>query len=352
MAASPSTPWSVSAGISGRRMSADFSFGLPKGIPWLSVLGLGSYGPGDRGLYDGGSPVSYTDGTVGLSGGPSLTDTTFNSSTQVGDTGRTDILGDPISEVRFHSYEVSHSYTTSLDDVPGDSDLGAGVFVRFSGSLPQLAGFTPSLSLQWTGLRTSAGITDERFATITAIEHRTDYTYAYDAFILSPDGTGFVIYDADSLPGNADPRKGKRSSSRVVDYVDAFATADLDVLLNEVALSVDVQRYITPKLSLALSLGPTLNFVNTDFDGTVEWRRRSTGRTLVRETMHESKTEIEIGFMAALFARYDLTPDQKWFVEAHAGYHWLNEVNWKAGTASGSVDLASWDVGVGFGHRF
>ncbi len=345
----PRSPWSVTGGFSTRRIRSDVQFGIPSGVPWLDLLGLESSGRGDVGLASPDGERQYDDGRVGEGDVISLTN--FNNPSQVSATGRVDLLGDSITEVRFHSSATSHSLGFSSQDLPSESDTGVGGFLRLSGSLGDFHGFTPGLSLQWTGVRSQTGFANQQFATVEVVEERSDYAYAYDAFLLAQN-FGFVIVNADGLPGSLDPRRTERSTSRTVAFVDAFATADLDVTLHELALSIDLQRYVLPRLAVALSVGPTLNFVNRDFDATVNWVVRGSGRTLLRESIHDSANDVKIGFMATLMARYDLVPSRKWYLEAHAGYHWLDDLQWQAGTASGKVELASWDFGLGVGYRF
>jgi len=349
----PSTAWSVTAGLASRRMSVDVNAGLPQGIPWLGLLGLGRPGPGDVGLFDGTGPRRYENGSIGGFSGSSLSEVTYNDRGQARPTGRLDALGDPITEVGFGSYSLSQSLITQAFDLPGDSDRGLGAFVRFSGSFGGWKGLNTGVSLGWTGVKMSSGLQGQAFGRFTAVEHRTDYGYAYDAFILDTSSqTAFLVFDTSGLPGFETPRRSARESQRVVDRIDARLTSDLDVALNEVEFTFDVERYITSRFAVALSVGPTLDAVSIDFDATARYVSQRTGRSLVQESVHDSSTHVVVGFMAQMMVRYDLTPKRIWHLEAHAGYHWLPKVDFAVGDSGGDIELSSWDVGVGIGRRF
>lgn len=349
--ATPDYRWSLSAGLATRSLDAGFDLEVPRDIPWQSLLGLRSSGRGDVGLSSG-NPVTYDNGSI-LGDDFGLSDSTFHSSSQIQPTGRTDILGDPVNELRFNTSSTTHSVSLSVtDELPGDSDEGAGGYVRFTGRLGQLQGFTGALSLTWTGWSGDAAVQDFDVATVTAQSHRTTYTYLYDIFFALPPDAAFVILEAAGLDGNLPPRKRSRDKTRTVAIIDGIYTADLDVMLNEIALTFDVERQLTQRLGLALSIGPTLNVVSTDFEATLRWVQRGNGRTLLSQSWHDSSTEVEVGFMAQLLARFNLTRDGRWFLEAHAGYHWLDDIGVDAGAAGASIDLSSWDVGLGVGVRF
>lgn len=349
--AHPAHRWSLSAGLATRSLDASFDLDVPRDIPWQSLLGLRASGRGDVGLSSGG-PVTYDNGSI-LGDSFGLSEAEYHSSSQIQPTGRIDILGDPVNELRFNSQRTTHSISTSVtDDLPGDSDEGAGGYVRFSGRVGTLRGFTGALSLTWTGWSGDAALENIDVATVTAQRHRTNYTYLYDIFFALPPDMAFVLLDGSGFDGNLSPRKQASEKTKSAAIIDGLYSADLDVMLNEIALTFDVERQLTQRLGVALSIGPTLNVVSTDFDATLRWVQRGSGRTLLSQSWHDSATEVVVGFMAQLLARFDLTRDGRWFIEGHAGYHWLDEVGWSAGAAGGSVDLSSWDVGVGLGLRF
>ena len=349
----PTTPWSVTAGLASRRMNVDYSAGLPSGVPWLGLLGLGSAGRGDVGLFDGSGTRHYDNGQVGGFAGSALAEGIHTTSGQLRPTGRTDVFGAPVYELAFNSYAISHSLTAQTFDLPGDSDQGLGAFVRFSGSFGGWRGFNTGLSVGWTGVKMSSALRDQLFGRFIASEHRTDYGYAYDAFFTGPPGsTSFLIFDGASLPGFADPRRTARQTQRVVDQVDALFSSDLNVTLNEVAFTFDVERYLTPRFAIALSAGPTLNAVTTDFAATATYASQRTGRALLQQSLHDSHTHVVIGFTTQLMVRYDLTPRRVWYLEAHAGYHWLPNVDFAVSRFGGDIDLSSWDIGIGLGRRF
>ncbi|HSI61495.1 MAG TPA: hypothetical protein VLE43_00215, partial [Candidatus Saccharimonadia bacterium] len=135
--ATPTYPWSFSAGVTTRSIDADFHLSAPA-LNWHG-LARQQRGLGDVGFFSGGAIRRYDNGSVGpdlnvLSGVSERSGTAIAQGGHVYSEGRTAaFIGLPLTSFDFYSH--SYSYSSSLQsksvDV-SDSDVGVGPYLEFS----------------------------------------------------------------------------------------------------------------------------------------------------------------------------------------------------------------------------
>ena len=171
-------------------------------------------------------------------------------------------------------------------------------------------------------------------------------------------GEGFIIYDpaAYSAAGGGEgflpPRRSvqsSRSSGIAATYVPV-ATTRLQVSLNEVVFAAQYQRHLTERLHVGLSLGPTLNVIDSGLDTSVAWFMNGGARPVATTSAHTSSTDVKIGLMAQVSLSFDLT--KRLFMEAHGSFRWVDPVDVGGALASVRVNPSSWEGGLGVGWRF
>lgn len=361
--------WSIGAGIVFRDIEGDFtlkSTGPPPGVR------LG--GRGDVGLQSGdGRVIRYDDGSVGPAFGKNgrfdrglppdgTAYTVTTSGSQFTNTGRTTFFGDPIYNVAFHSnlgiYESNTSHSS-------DEELGVGPYLelRYAVFRGPKADVNIVLGYSWVSADLDSGTST--LATYT----RYDYTYNYDyAFLpstfggLLPGSPGlnlngpFPFFDwsyAIINPGGGFAGgQGYRSphkTSAIAQQSVLRGQASLDIDLHEIVLAPELQFDLWRRTQVGISVGPTLNFIDSDIDATAGWYRRSGGKAFKTYRFNDSDTDVKLGVAAQLTLTIDLT--KRLYFQASGSYRYVPDVHVEAGFASAAIDTSSWQGAVGFGVR-
>ncbi|MEY4483647.1 MAG: hypothetical protein RL693_1099 [Verrucomicrobiota bacterium] len=378
--------WSIGAGMVARQIEADFSLRSPGA---LNTSGLYSRrsgsGRGDVGFFTGGTGTTqYDDGSVGpeslISPAAGLSGGTINTPSQVSDSGRTwqSFSGDDtIYNIAFHTRGTDYNYANQY--VPGvyessDEEVGLGPYVelRYAAIQGDKLGVNILFGYSWVGadLASGAGIS----ATHTIVENRNQrrYTYGYDyiqlpgviqsspfPFVSDNGFSSLLVFDGDAAtlaagdPGSQFQNPRKRASSNrsahTVAQFYAIGSADLDIDLHELVLAPEISAQVGKRLHIGLSVGPTLNFINTDFDSHAAWYRRGSSKPITTYNFNQSGTEIMLGVAAQTTVTYDLT--DRIYLQGSASYRYVQDFDVTAGSGSANVDLSSWQGAVGLGIR-
>lgn len=361
--------WRWSVGYAVRNFEADFKTPAPGLGPIAPYLG----GIGDVGFYRGGSGVlSYEDGFVGPGYGDG---TAFGSVTSDWATpgnpadpnfdrfGPIFAIGPGLDRRDTKTFHAKMFQGPDDEAKASGEGSGFGPYVRMSLTLAESESGSLGLSVTWTGLH---GQMDA--SSFLGHPRRTDFIYTYDdIYFVEPNGpvpnsfisaNGLVI-DADAV--NAlyeqafgthgtfrNPRKSTQSYT-ITDWT-AAGYSSLDVRLNEIFLSADAVWKPRRGWELGLSAGPTLNVVGTTLNSRTAWVRND-GLAVPGATTRQNDTHVAVGAGVQGVARYDLTRDGRAFIEARAGYKWLNDIAIKGPAASADLDLSDWEVGLGVGIR-
>ena len=361
--------WSIGAGLTYRQIDADFDI-RPVGRP-LSFHRDPS-GRGDVGLFLGGDGIkSYNDGSVGpdYEGGDGSAYTVINSPGQLTDTGRItdfEVVADgqvPIYNVAFHT-----SYAESSEQYGGrpyhdsDTDDAFGPYVELRYAAYQGSDLSVNLMLGYSYISGDLGSDKGLLATESVDRTSSRYTYNYDYDAVNAGALGasypfvdgaYSIIDPDGSyaqgAGFQAPHKSSNSSTgRIASYYEV-GQAQLDVDLHEIVLAPEI-AFQTGILHVGLSVGPTLNFVNTDFDASASWYRTGSSHAVKTYHVSESKSDVELGVMGQISLQVDVTKNI--FLQGSASYRYVPTVDTAAAFASSQLDLSSFSGSAGLGVRF
>ncbi|CAN5838149.1 hypothetical protein BH11VER1_BH11VER1_35530 [soil metagenome] len=364
--------WSVGAGIVFRPMDANFKLSSPGPLS----LSRASSGRGDVGFATlGDGVVHYDDGFVGPSygfGDGNTPDGTaygqINSAGQLSPTGRVDGSSENIYDLRFHSHRISYdSQYSSNSHEASDSDLGIGPYVELRYVAYQAAAFDVNVFLGYSWVSAAFGSGEGLLATQSL--HRTNdrYTYRYDHYSESSgadvgpfpfaDTGAYTVVDAGlsnstgySKGGNLPPSKSRRSHEKTIATYYLTGQADLDIDLHEIVLAPEISfALLGNRLHVGLSAGPTLNFINSEFQATSQWYKSGTSKPVKTYNFHDSATDVELGVMGQVTASFDLT--SRLYIQASGSYRYVSSVDVGGDLANASFDPTSWQSSVGLGFR-
>jgi len=191
---------------------------------------------------------------------------------------------------------------------------------------------------------------------------RTDSTFEYSypyfrAFEATPNSSSHFPFTNDSLL--ADPRrfenifavdtrhKSQSTTTSLIHYY-ALTSGSVDVSMQTLSLATDLAWKPFKRCEVGVSVGPTLNLVNTSTDLSTDWIRED-GLLLARLQDHEERTDFKLGLRVLARARYDLTPEGRWFIEARGGYEWMQDIDLGIGLQASTLDATSWQAGGAIG---
>ena len=350
-------------GVSFRTVDVSFSTRSVSPLR-LNDIGFQSFGPGDVGLFEGGSqPVAYLDGVVGPQSGPGFAEGTIQSVGQVSDSGRV-ALAQPVQRLQFSSFETNFASTLSpFGSQTSDAESAVGPFVelvfplRDNGEkfLNAFIGYTqatasPGSVYQFSGLQTIRGTT-------------TLFTYNYDFidFVGAPgasyplDVNDLIVFDAaaaiagssDLTGGVIDPTQSQQSASSTLGLF-AVTKSDLDLVLHEIPIGLEVGRHIG-KTKISLRGGPTINIANLSLTESTVWIAPGISAPIARQINRHSDTPVRIGAFLGINLTHPLNDDGSFYFTAHGSYRWVDSISIHAGGSTADVDLSSWEGGIGFG---
>jgi len=341
--------WSIGAGIVFREIESDFTLNSP--LPFRSL------GRGDVGLHKAGSnTINYDDGRIGPGYGifdghrPDGTSyVVINSKSQLTKTGRIDTFGNPIYNLAFHTFDTTytpHSFHSS------DEDLGVGPYVELRYTVCQGASMDVNLMLGYSWVSADLGS-----GTGVLMDRSTSYyTYNYEYDVVAAGAlTGkYPFHDgayAITNPGGSyndgtyrGPKKSKHSD---VDHL--LGRADLNVDLHEIVLAPELMFAPCKGVRVGIQVGPTLNFINSDFDAVAWWDGGSHKHGSKSYKVHDSGTDVKLGVATQVTLMVDLT--RRLFFQASASYRYVPSVDVGTGFGTASIDTTAWQSALGFGLR-
>ncbi len=332
--------WSITAGASVRQITADFRLQTP-----------------DPGLFRRGGPVVYDDGEVGpdgfkKNGLPFFDDGTalgtVNDRSQLSPTPRLDgPIPFPLSELKFHAFVA--------DDLHSDDEVTPGGFVQLRYTAAEWAGADVNLlfGYSWTpadlssGLRSLSGSSQRYRYDHTVLATNIDLPGA--RFPFEDDFSGTIhdarkynnFYGAGAIPPREDHAGGSSSY--------ALGRAQLNVDLHEIVIAPEIQFRVTDRCHVGVSVGPTLNILDTDLRARVTTHQRGQSRAVRSFRLNESSTEFRVGVAAQVSFTLDIT--SRFFLEAASGYRYVPKIDIGADFAHAAVDASSWQTQLGFGLR-
>jgi len=385
----PTTPWSISAGATVRSVRASFHNVAPPALNGLAFIHTLSSDT-DPGLFTGGTgTVFYSDGQVGPdynlkyfpSNGPSGDALgIINRSSQVTpNTGTETSTGTPIATINFHDTQTVYSYSPKAmlhGYGAADSDVGVGPYVNLSYAVFSTPTDSISVMAGWSFVQTTpkSGAQALGVETVTQTQTTLNHTYSYNydqglGTAANPgtsfpfNGTsqatgGFIVYNpalysgVPSGDGFLPPHEGTTSSatSKVLATFVPVASSNLRVNSNEVVFAATYEHAILPWLHVGVSVGPTLNVIDSSINTTVDWYMNGRSSPVASAGWHNDENAFKVGAMGQVNIQADIT--KSLFVELHGSYRWVNSESITNGPASATVNVSSWEGGLGLGLRF
>jgi hypothetical protein len=131
----------------------------------------------------------------------------------------------------------------------------------------------------------------------------------------------------------------------------ALSRTHLDVDLHEIPLGLEWGRRIG-RSEWALRGGLTLNAVDLDLTTRTDWYLRGNGTPFASFVSEESSSEFACGAYLGASVTYPLNEDGSVYFRAHASYHWVDDIIVSTANAVSTVELSSWEGGIGIGVVF
>lgn len=397
--------WSIGVGMVARQIGTDFNI---KGPGALNTNGLfnrrSGSGRGDVGFFRGGNNTNpslgepggdgtviydngfvggqYYDSVMGIPDGTAYG--TINSASQLVSNGRNSGGQNPVTgqnagdnglyDLTFYSHNTSYQYLNNYTSTPfntSDNEVGVGPYIELRYAIFQAPHFDVNIlfGYSWTSadLGSGDGVTAIQTVTQKMTSNRYGYTYDYNPFWtdLDPatstfpfiDDQSSTIFDAalfnSSYPGAqaVAPRKrhSSRTSNKTVASFYAIGSATLDVDLHELILAPEIMFDIANRFRAGVTVGPTLNIIETGLDTHVAWYNTSSHKPVATASASSNETTVKLGVAAQVTAQYDIT--KRVYVEASASYRYVPSFDVRSGSATASVDTASFQGAVGLGFR-
>lgn len=355
-------------GVSVRKIGFRHSFTAPSPLRLTRFFATPS-GPGDVGLFTATSgPIEYADGRLDFGFDPGLAKGVINNPGQLTDTNRdsSGFVGS-IDRVTFSSSETAYSDTMTDFSSSGStsSDEEAAMpFVEWVVPLieedDQFLRFVTGYSFLSTGSDSGPRLVGSQSFDATT----TTYLYHYDllgglnADPTFPYETNGILFDEmlATFPGSdvggdlLDPTTSRKQSQASTPLV-ALSRSHIDVDLHEIPLGLEWGRRIG-RSEWALRGGLTLNAVDLDLTTRTDWYLRGSGSPLISSVSGESASEFACGAFLGASVTCPLNEDGSVYLRAHGTYHWVDDISVSTIHATSTVELSSWEGGLGIGMIF
>lgn len=389
--------WSIGAGMVARQIGSDFTL---KGPGAINTDGLfhrrSGSGRGDVGFFRGGNDTNPSggerggDGTViydnGFLGGawydagvPDGTAYgTISSSSQFVSNGRSPGTGFPpeltLYDLTFNSSNTSYRYLNNYTSTPfhsSDDEIGLGPYVELRYAVFQAPHYDINLMFVYSWVAADLGSGNGVIATQTVTQsmtrNRYAYTYDHNPFFSTfdpatstfpfNDNAAATVFDAalynSTYPGGQaiDPRKkhSSRTTNKTVASFYAVGNATLDVDLHELILAPEILFDVSNRFRAGVTLGPTLNIIETGLDTHVAWYGTASHKPLASYHSSSNETTVKLGVAAQITMQYDLT--KRVYLEASASYRYVPSFDVRSGSTTASVDTSSFQGAIGLGFR-
>jgi hypothetical protein len=350
-------------GVSVRKIGIEHSFQAPRPLPLNRFFATPS-GPGDVGLFTATSgPIQYEDGSLELGFDPGVAIAVIDDRSQIADTNRNSFgFVGSIDRVTFSSSETNYSDTmtdlSALGSTSSDEEA-AMPFVEWVVPLieedDRFLHFVTGYSFLSTG--SDSGPQFVGLQTFDATT--TTYLYHYDllggvdpgeTFPLETNGILFdevlATFPGSDVGGDLVDPSVSQVQSQASTLLVAISRSHLDVDLHEIPFGLEWGRRIG-RSEWALRGGLTLNAVDLDLTTRTGWYLRGSGRPLLSSASEESASEFACGAFLGASVTYPLNVDGSVYLRAHASYHWVDDISVSTLLATATVELCSWEGGIG-----
>lgn len=355
-------------GVSVRKVGIQHSFKAPTPLP-LNRFFATPTGPGDVGLFtETSGPIQYEDGSLDLGFDPGLARAVIDDRSQVVDTNRNSFgFVGSIDRVTFSSSGTVYSETMTDFSAAGSTsseEEAAMPFVEWVVPLIEEEDRFLRLFTGYSFLSTGSDSGPRLVGLQSFDATTTTYSYHYDLLggldpnPTFPYETGGILFDEAlaTFPGSdvggdlLDPTTSQRQSQASTPLV-AFSRSQLDVDLHEIPLGLEWGRRLG-RSEWALRGGLTLNAVDLDLTTRTDWYLRGGGRAFLSSVSNESASEFACGAFLGASVTYPLNEDGSVYLRAHGTYHWVEDISVATLHATSTVQLSSWEGGLGIGIIF
>jgi hypothetical protein len=135
------------------------------------------------------------------------------------------------------------------------------------------------------------------------------------------------------------------------DEIYTLVEDKVEASLHQIELGLDLSADLGGGFEFGLAAGPTLTYVNADWEGTTEGFRESTLGFYRGGSNDATKTDLVFGAAAELRLRYNF-PGDRLFLQVGAGYAWAMDADVSHAGVTAEIDPSTWTVSAGLGFRF
>jgi hypothetical protein len=171
--------------------------------------------------------------------------------------------------------------------------------------------------------------------------------------VLSEDSSSVVRFEAGYGYTFVDFDSGEVTVGDTPDEIYTLDISQFEASLHQFHAGVSFSKKVSDKLELGLAFGPTLTIVDAEFKATqeaFEEVREDVGVFRGGHGLRDSGASAVFGVYGEARARYNVS--EKVFVEASAGYHWMDSKSYGNSSFGASFEPKSWTVGVKVGFKF
>jgi hypothetical protein len=170
---------------------------------------------------------------------------------------------------------------------------------------------------------------------------------------LSNNGSTVVRFEMGYGFSRVDFHSGEITVGDTEEELYTLDISKLNVSVHQIHAGLSLSKKIGKKLELGLAFGPSIALINADFDATqevFEEIREDVGAYRDGRGLSESDTRAVFGIYGEARARYQV--NDKVFIEASAGYNWMDSVSYGNSDFGAKLDPKSFSVGVKIGFKF
>lgn len=364
-------------GISARKISVDFSLAPTNNLPFSTMPSMGM-GLGDVGLYTAISgDITYENGSVGPNSlsqqnmpVPGMAQAVIDDAAQVTSTTGRLWATEPVEEVTFTTMSMM-TINDSVNAAGGgasisDEQTAVGPYIDLVFPLVEEGNAFKNFVVGYRFYNTSLGFDPQVIGIHQASTFATTYTYQYDFIGALPIGASSfpfsssfgTVFDATAFDnsvndfdgGLLDPRQSSVTGNTFVNFV-AISQTNIDLDLHEIPFGFECGRQLG-KSTLSFNAGATLNIVELSMTSRTSWYQYGGRNLIYTRVSRQTDTPVKVGAYAGFNFTHPLNDDGSCYLNIHGSYRWVDNITASTGDIQASIDLSSWEGGIGIGFVF
>ncbi len=142
-------------------------------------------------------------------------------------------------------------------------------------------------------------------------------------------------------PASGGKGKGTTNGTLVVGTTSGGATA-----------TANSNRNNAPNVPVAASSNPSTAASQTGVKGGNSLAPTLPGRDVGSQTWNRDEQHFELGAAVQASLKWDLDEASRWYIEIWGRYDYVSQFSISTPVSSSNIDVSSWGIGAGVGHRF